>query len=440
MVKVSLLSSLFAGLALSAPAPAHVLHERRATTHPRWVKNARLHPRSVLPVRIGLTQSNLESAEDYLMGVSHPESENYGKHWSSEQVTDAFKPSDDTVEAVRQWLVNHGIAPSRILHSGNKQWVGFDATREEAESLLQTEYHEYHDAHTGNVQAACEEYSVPAHIREHIDYITPGIKLLAPSGRGYKREEIVKRGVMHNAPGNIKVDIPAANPNATDLSSCDVTITPACIRALYSIPERKTPPQKGNSMGIFESQNQYYYQPDLDSFFSNYASNIPNGTHPIPVSIDGGYAGSAPNASAAGGEANLDFELAYPIVYPQTITLFSNDDYYYGILPNDTYMFGFNTFLDAIDGSYCNFSAYGETGDASIDPHYPDPRPGGFNQPRECGTDKITNVVSFSYGGQEQFLPVSYQKRQCLEYLKLGLQGVSFIFASGDSGVGDCTF
>jgi tripeptidyl-peptidase I len=34
-------------------------------------------------------------------------------------------------------------------------------------------------------------------------------------------------------------------------------------------------------------------------------------------------------------------------------------------------------------------------------------------------------------------VPISYQKRQCNEYLKLGLQGVSFLFASGDAGVGN---
>lgn len=52
-----------------------------------------------------------------------------------------------------------------------------------------------------------------------------------------------------------------------------------------------------------------------------------------------------------------------------------------------------------------------------------------------CGTFTPTNVISLSYGGQESDLPISYQKRQCLEYMKLGLQGVSFLFASGDSGV-----
>jgi tripeptidyl-peptidase-1 len=52
-----------------------------------------------------------------------------------------------------------------------------------------------------------------------------------------------------------------------------------------------------------------------------------------------------------------------------------------------------------------------------------------------CGVFKPTSVISLSYGGQEVDLPLSYQRRQCQEYMKLGLQGVSFIFASGDSGV-----
>jgi len=47
----------------------------------------------------------------------------------------------------------------------------------------------------------------------------------------------------------------------------------------------------------------------------------------------------------------------------------------------------------------------------------------------------LTNVISISYGGSEADLPVSYQRRQCNEFMKLGLQGTSVVLASGDSGV-----
>lgn len=48
---------------------------------------------------------------------------------------------------------------------------------------------------------------------------------------------------------------------------------------------------------------------------------------------------------------------------------------------------------------------------------------------------KPTNVISASYGQAEADLPVAYTKRQCNEFLKLGLQGHSILFASGDYGV-----
>lgn len=44
-------------------------------------------------------------------------------------------------------------------------------------------------------------------------------------------------------------------------------------------------------------------------------------------------------------------------------------------------------------------------------------------------------MISISYGGQEADLPASYQQRQCNEFMKLGMQGVSIVLASGDSGV-----
>lgn len=44
-------------------------------------------------------------------------------------------------------------------------------------------------------------------------------------------------------------------------------------------------------------------------------------------------------------------------------------------------------------------------------------------------------MISISYGEQEDDLPTNYQQRQCSEFMKLGMQGVSVVIASGDSGV-----
>ena len=214
------------------------------------------------------------------------------------------------------------------------------------------------------------------------------------------------------------------------VSTCNTAITPACIKTLYNITN-PTKAAAGNQLGIFEDLGDVYSQTDLDEFFLSLAPNIPQGTHPTLNSIDGAV---APNAvTSAGLESDLDFQISYPIIYPQNSILFQTDDPVYEA--NYTYQGFLNNFLDAIDGSYCTFSANGETGNSPLDPPYPDPAAGGYKGNLECGVYKPTNVISISYGGQEADLPASYQQRQCSEYMKLGMQGVSIIVASGDSGV-----
>lgn len=45
-------------------------------------------------------------------------------------------------------------------------------------------------------------------------------------------------------------------------------------------------------------------------------------------------------------------------------------------------------------------------------------------------------MISISYGAGEQDWPDYYMKRQCNEWMKLALQGVTIVMSSGDSGVG----
>ena len=54
----------------AVPFPAtHTVHEKRGSPPSQWMKRVRTHPDSILPIRIGLTQSNLDKAHDYLMDV-----------------------------------------------------------------------------------------------------------------------------------------------------------------------------------------------------------------------------------------------------------------------------------------------------------------------------------------------------------------------------------
>ena len=261
--------------------------------------------------------------------------------------------------------------------------------------------------------------------------------MLTPS---YSRKdpELQKRlfGVTSKGHGILKPKLKALPESlnsilAAPLSSiCDVAAIPLCIQTLYNI----TTPTKaaaGNQLGIFEDLDDMYSQTDLNDFFATLAPNIPQGTHPTLDGIDGATAPTT--VTAAGPESDLDFQISYPIIYPQNSVLFQTDDDVYEA--NYTYSGFLNNFLDAIDGSYCSYSAFGETGNSPLDPPYPDPQPGGYKGTLQCGVYKPTNVISISYGGQEADLPASYQQRQCNEFMKLGMQGVSIVVSSGDSGV-----
>ncbi|KAI5299793.1 hypothetical protein KEM55_001732 [Ascosphaera atra] len=323
---------------------------------------------------------------------SDPSSPNYGKYYSEESIHDIFAPSSKSVHAVRTWLIESGIEESRIKHSTNKQWLEFSATSGELESLLQT------------------RYSVPISVKDHIDYITPGVKHLITKKRSIPTSNmgIHKRGF------NMQHFEPPINVE-TNTSLCSEVTTPACIRG-----HRAT---KNNELGIV-AQLDAYSQEDLDEYLK-IVSPKTSGARPNIKSIDGGVAPVPPEK--AGPESNLDVMSALPLIWPQNLTVYQVDDPVY----QEGYdVPGFlNNFLDALDKDYCDDHS------SNLDPSYPHRTAGGYNGTKQCGVHKSTNVLAISYASGEENLPQSYQIRQCYEWLKLGLRGITVVAASGDWGV-----
>ena len=145
-----LLVAIALGLAVSASAPqlsSRVAHETRTVVPRGWAPVRRAAGDAVLPLRIALSQPNLASIEDYLMDVAHPDSHNYGAHWSADKVAQTFRPSPEASETVRAWLAQGGVALERVRTSKSGGWLSADITVAEAEALLGTEYHEIGRAH-----------------------------------------------------------------------------------------------------------------------------------------------------------------------------------------------------------------------------------------------------------------------------------------------------
>lgn len=265
---------------IAAPSTTHVLHEKRDALPFGWERHDKLPSRDVLPMRIALKQSNLDKAEEYLMDVSHPNSPNYGQHWSAKKVAETFAPSRESFDAVTVWLKGSGIAPERITRSQSMGWLTFDATVAEAENLLKTKFF-MHKHSTGKPHVGCDEYSIPESVQPHVDFITPTVHFdtKIPQSRHMEKRELPleKRATPTLAAAGVPVESKAAvnkitTPNGgylpkkgadiniqsiiTELENCDEFIVPDCLRALYRFPPNVAANPK-NSFGYVKLLFEY---------------------------------------------------------------------------------------------------------------------------------------------------------------------------------------
>ena len=97
----------------------------------------------------------------HLSFSSQPDSPKYGKHYTAEEVSELFAPTQSTVDAIYNWLMSAGVVKEKISQSWNKQWIQLDISTAELESLLDTEYHVYKHTGTGKSTVACDQYSLP---------------------------------------------------------------------------------------------------------------------------------------------------------------------------------------------------------------------------------------------------------------------------------------
>ncbi|KAF8964244.1 Pro-kumamolisin, activation domain-containing protein [Flammula alnicola] len=419
--KLSLCAALF-GVAFAAPSSrrsAHVLHEKRAAEPLDWQLSHRLDANKILPMRFGLTQSNMHRVEELLMEVAHPESPLFGQHYTPSEIVDLFAPSDETISAVTRWLVDSGFSRDRLRLSANKGWISMEATTAEVEDLLNTEYHVYTHP-SGDEQFGCHNYSVPAHVREHIDLIRPTVQFNhRPSPLALR-----KRG------GGLGMPSARTGPKKSDklitvtpsLDTCDENITLDCLRALYAVNYTPVATAK-NSYGIVEFTPQAFLAGDLDLFFANFSPSLV-GVRPKNVLIDGAVVQTTDQSFNFNGESDLDLEYSMGLTNPQPITLLQTGDLVEGA--------GFDNWLDAVDGSFCTFEG-GD--DPTQDGIYPDTAKGGFKGPESCGIIAPPFVVSVSYGQDEASVTAAFANRQCTEYAKLGMLGTTVLYSSGDDGV-----
>jgi tripeptidyl-peptidase-1 len=364
-----------------------------------------------LRVHIAIAQSNISEAGSALLAISNPDSPHYGRHWTPSEVARAFAPAAEDVALVVEWLAISGIPSERLGRSHGADQLAFDSTVGELSRILSATYYHYTDVNGQEAQVACEAYRLPPSVASLIDYITPTL----PHVSGGFAEQKRTRAQINTRNTARTRDV----TSSLEPVDCRKYTAPSCLRDIYGIPIENRAPHPNNSFGLFQLAWVTWRPEDLDSFFSRFQPELV-GRRPLVERIDGGYLQYDYNMTAFNLEANLDFQYAMALSGSQPIV---------DLQVGDKFRLGnINNMLAAFDKYYCAAL------DPSIDPVFPDPAPGGYNSSTDCGTVAPPNVISMSYSYNENDFPAEYLRRQCNEFLKLGLMGVTVVVASGDTG------
>ncbi|GJJ14188.1 hypothetical protein Clacol_008450 [Clathrus columnatus] len=380
MLYFSLLLTIFIiasqTFSLIIPRERRSVHEKRDAVPTGWAPVQILRPDTPIRVQFSLKQSNIDKLDDYLLDIAHPESENYGRLWTQKQIIETFAASPETIATVKDWLILHGLDKEKIKLSSDRLWLIVEMTAQDAESLLEATYQVFEHAESGAVQMACDSYSLPSHIQNHVDFVHPGTTLNAPKTSNTKRRSVSGRSDGNVSKRDTQLTLPPGlSANSTD--RCDEVIFPRVNPTELDSEEQL--------LLLIIHVTAIYRQEDLDGFFGIFSPELV-GDSPTFVSIDGGILQGNDSAEPISDptESNLDLEYLMTFVHPQEVTLYQTGSLQ---LTSDSL---FNNFLDALDGTYCSFEG-GD--DPTTDAVFPQPQPGGFQGPADCGTVKPANVI-----------------------------------------------
>ncbi|KAL8740490.1 MAG: hypothetical protein Q9190_006815, partial [Brigantiaea leucoxantha] len=375
----------------------------------KWSRVAEAPLDGTIHLEIALKQSQFDQLERHLYEVSDPDHQRYGNHLSTEEVDELVKPSDVSSNLVHEWLFDNGIEQDQLNYSPAKDWIRVSLPVGHVETLLDTKYSIYrHVDGTHLVRAPI--WSLPAHLHKHIDTIQPTNSFFKGAPRKSNVMPVADLG--ESSPANVRADLVASPP--PDLSvaqACNVSaVTPLCLRTLYGTLNYKPQVPGKNKVGLTNYLMETNNRSDVFLFLQKYRPEAAQEAYQFKFEIiaNGDNQQTPDNATqlAAGKdlEGNLDAETIIGIDYP-------------------TPLIAFNT--------------------GGSPPFKPDANtPTDTNEPYlvwvqyVLAQKNLPQVISTSYGDDEQTVPESYARRVCNQFAQLGARGISLLFASGDSGVG----
>ncbi|KAL8807356.1 MAG: hypothetical protein Q9200_004696 [Gallowayella weberi] len=397
-----------------SPVRSRSLYSVKDSHHvPRkWTRVSGAPANHVIDLEIALKQSQFDELERHLYEVSDPDHSRYGDYLKFDEVNNLVKPSGESLDLVHQWLREHDIGDDRLSYSPAKDWVKVSLPVADVERLLDTKYSVYKHV-DGTHAVRAPKYSLPTHLHKHIDTIQPTNSFLRVAPKKSNVMPVASEAQdMSELAAVQRVKAKDPSPDLTVAQACNVSaVTPLCLRTLYGTLNYKPQVPGKNKVGLTNYLGETNNRSDVFLFLQQFRPEAAQAAFQFQIEViaNGDNQQTPNNATqlAAGKdlEGNLDAETILAIDYP-------------------TPLIAYNT--------------------GGSPPFKPDINtPTNTNEPYltwvryVLAQSDLPQVISTSYGDDEQTVPEAYARRVCNEFAQLGARGISLLFASGDSGVGE---
>ena len=355
-----------------------VVHEQLTALPHGWSQTTAPADDSTIVLSIGLQQQNLDKLESLIYSVATPGSASYGQYVEGDYLSNLLKPTSEANAAVLDWLQQAGV--TNVKSDG--EWVNFATTVGNANKLLDTQFSYY--TNSGVTKLRTTQYSVPDSLAQHIDFITPTT---------YFGKTTAMAPTMFHSPVKRGADLDA---------SCSQLITPKCLKELYNVGTYTPLATSGSKIGFGSFLNQTARTADLTLYETK--NSIPKQGFSTTL-INGGVNDQTVDNNH--GEANLDVQNIIGVSHPLPVI-----SYITGGSPPFIPNLDEPTAADNENEPYLNYYQYLLAQNNSA----------------------LPQVITNSYGDDEQTVPLNYATRVCNMIGQLGARGISVLESAGDTG------
>ena len=297
-------------LAASAPmTELVVLESLRAIPH-GWLQKHAPSASKRLRFRIALRQENAHAFEQHVIDISTPGHVKYGQHMDRMELKRMLLPNKEASTAVLDWLESQGVPEADVEDDGD--WITFWIPAVEAERMLDTNFYYYSNSFGTLEEIRTLQYSVPTHLHQYIQMIQPTTRF----GQLRAERNTISQYFEIGPSQGDSLLYPGDGLNVT---FCNNTVTPQCLRALYNFGDFKG--TNHNRIDVCGYLKEYAKYRDFAEFTAKYAPYAA-GCNFTSVLINGGLQ-TQKFTGNDDVEANLDVQYAFPLSHPAKATYYS---------------------------------------------------------------------------------------------------------------------